>query len=146
MVISKKVPVRESEPFKLVTPPMYRIFKILITAHPKALFSMFFVAFFASFGVLAIQELVVNVEQSVARETRPLLGGDIAIEARNSFTGSLREAIESKLSDVESLKFSEKVNLETTLFDREGKTGLVKLVIVDPVYPLRSVFEITTFS
>ena len=82
-----------------------------------------------------------NVEESVAKESRPLLGADIAVRSDQTFTGNLRDIIHPALGDTSKLVFSEKIELETTLFDTSGKTGLVKIVIVDENYPMRSVFD-----
>lgn len=72
---------------------MFKLFKIGIITAPRALVTLFFIILLSATGVGVITQLVANIEVLVARETRPLLGADIAVEARAGYTGSLREAV-----------------------------------------------------
>jgi hypothetical protein len=72
---------------------MFKLFKIGITAAPRALIILFVIILLSATGVGVITQLVANVEVLVAREVRPLLGADIAVNARAGFTGSIREAV-----------------------------------------------------
>ena len=72
---------------------MFKLFKIGIITAPRALITLFAIILLSAIGVGVITQLVANIKVLVAQETRPLLGADIAVEARAGFTGSLREAI-----------------------------------------------------
>jgi putative ABC transport system permease protein len=125
---------------------MFKLFKIGIITAPRALVTLFFIILLSATGVGVITQLVANIEVLVARETRPLLGADIAVEARAGFTGSLREAVAPYIAGISWLKIGEKTTLNTTLFDATGKSILVKLVVVDDSYPMYSEFTTTALG
>ncbi len=125
---------------------MAKIFRTLIKTSPRALVILFLMLVFAMTGVLTIRELTDNVEKTVSAEARPYLGGDIALSANSTFTGSLRASAEALLSKENGLKFSEKIDFYTTLFDAEGKSQLVRIVAVDEGYPMYSKYSISPIN
>ncbi|MFZ4461361.1 MAG: hypothetical protein ACOYN2_02180 [Patescibacteria group bacterium] len=114
---------------------MFSLFRTFLFAHPKSVIRMFVVFVLAFSGFLIIKELTENVELTVARESRPFLGADITISTSEFMTGSIEKMIASSLSGTTYIS-AEKTDFYTTLFDREGKTGLVRIVAHTGSYPL----------
>ncbi len=76
---------------------MFSLFRTLLSADPKSIIRMLVVFTLAFAGFLITKELTDNVELTVARESRPFLGADIAISTSDMMTGSLQKILADKL-------------------------------------------------
>lgn len=106
---------------------MFRIFRLLFLSKPGAVFRLFLVFTLALTGFLSVRELTQNVERGVAEEVRPFLGGDVSISTNEPSSGSLLPLVSSRLSGI-AYESVEKSDFNTTLFDRDGNTGLVRVI------------------
>jgi predicted lysophospholipase L1 biosynthesis ABC-type transport system permease subunit len=92
-----------------------------------------------------MRQLTENIEQLVAKKTQPFFGGDIRISFNGYMSGSIQERIAPYLSWV-TYSFGEKTEFSTTLFDQEGKTGLLKVVAYSGTYPQKGILKLEKLS
>ena len=121
---------------------MLTLFRHIFQRNSRSVFILFLVLYLTGTGFLFIRELTENVTLLVSRETKPIFGSDIHV-VPNSYTSTpLQELVASTLSGM-TYTWWERTEFSTTLFDREGKTGLVNVVAYDGNYPQVWILRVT---
>ncbi len=109
-------------------------------ASKREFFAAFF-AFFVAFSVfLIVDSLSKAVVSQVELEARPALGADVTVTSNAPFTQDQESAV-SEACEKFSAECSRKVSFASTLFDKQGKTALLKFVGVEPGYPYYGDFQ-----
>ncbi len=119
---------------------MLTLLRLIIFRNSRALLTLFFVTLFSSVGFITLEQLTTNIESSVASETRPLFGADMVISPEGYTGASLIDIFAPYLTG-ETYIWAERHTFSTTLFDREGKTALVKIVSYRGAYPQRGILK-----
>jgi predicted lysophospholipase L1 biosynthesis ABC-type transport system permease subunit len=81
-----------------------------------------------------MRQLTANIEKQVVEQTQPLFGADIRISTSEDTGEELVDRLRPFLSGV-IYSWAERVEFSTTLFDREGKTGLINVIAYTGTYP-----------
>jgi predicted lysophospholipase L1 biosynthesis ABC-type transport system permease subunit len=81
-----------------------------------------------------MRQLTANIEKQVIEQTQPLFGADIRISGSEDTSVELIDRLRPYLSGV-TYSWAERVEFSTTLFDREGKTGLINVIAYTGNYP-----------
>jgi predicted lysophospholipase L1 biosynthesis ABC-type transport system permease subunit len=123
---------------------MLTLLRLIILRNWQALLTLFFVTLFSGVGFITLGQLTTNIESSVASETRPLFGADMIISV-DGYTGASLYATFAPYLSGEIYTWAERHKFSTTLFDQEGKTGLVKVVAYNGTYPQRGVLKTESF-
>lgn len=119
---------------------MLTLFRLIIFRNWQSLLILFVVILTSTVGFVTLGQLSSNIKSSVAAETRPLFGADMIISPQG-YTGiSLHDVFSPYLSG-EVYTWAERHEFSTTLFDREGKTGLVKVITYMGTYPQRGILK-----
>lgn len=119
---------------------MLTLFRLIIFRNWQSLLILFVVILASTVGFVTLGQLSSNIKSSVAAETRPLFGADMIISPQG-YTGiSLYDVFSPYLSG-EVYTWAERHEFSTTLFDREGKTGLVKVITYMGTYPQRGILK-----
>lgn len=100
-------------------------------ASKREFFAAFF-AFFVAFSVfLTVDSLSKAVVSEVELEARPTLGADVTVASSAPFTQDQESAV-FEICKGFSAECSRKISFSSTLFDKQGKTALLKFVGVEP--------------
>jgi len=124
---------------------MLKLFSLLFRRNFRSISVLFIVLVLSSTGFLVMRQLTENIENLVAQKTQPLFGGDIRITVNGYLSGTLEEKISPYLSGI-TYSFGEKVEFSTTLFDQDGKTGLLKVVAYTGTYPQKGILTRESLS
>ena len=85
-------------------------------------------------ALVAIDSFAANVQQSIAEQSRALLGGDINLRARSGFTPALDSLLDSlAAAGVPSAKLVSFASMATA--EPSGGTRLAQVRAVSPGYP-----------
>ena len=121
---------------------MFKLFRLIFIRNLPSIATLFVVLFLSSTGFLVMRELTENIEVAVSREAQPLFGADIRISSPDYTSEPLIERVSPYLSGI-SYSWWERTEFSTTLFDREGKTGLVRIVAYTGQYPQKWILELS---
>jgi predicted lysophospholipase L1 biosynthesis ABC-type transport system permease subunit len=115
---------------------MFKVFQLTLVRNWRSILLLFVVLVLASTGFLVLRQLTANIEKQVVVQTQPLFGADIRISSRSSNSGSLFSIFSPYLTGT-AYSWAERISFSTTLFDREGKTGLIQVIAYTGTYPQR---------
>ncbi len=91
-------------------------------------------------ALVAIDSFSANVQDSIAEQSRALLGGDVNLRARNGFTPAVDSILDSlKTAGIPSAKVVSFASMATT--SRSGGTRLAQVRAIAPGYPFYGVVE-----
>lgn len=124
---------------------MFKLFRLIFGRNIRSIGVLFFVLFLSSTGFLVMRQLTENIEIAVSRETQPIFGADIRISPRNYTPEPIISILSPYLSGV-SYSWWERTEFSTTLFDQEGKTGLINVVAYSGSYPQKWILELESLG
>ena len=113
-----------------------KIIKILLLSGKSYLLFIFIATFLSLFSYILSSNVVSSVEDYLASQIKPLLGGDVLISAREDWLGGEFYAQYDEIFIV-----AETIQTSTTLFDENRKPSLIDIVFIDGAYPIYDDFE-----
>ncbi len=115
---------------------MYTLFIRIILTNWRSILTLFIVLIFSGTSFLTLREITTNVDAFVTTKTKPLFGADIVIASRGYASGDIFPMI-APILEKEKYSIAERREFSTTLFDTDGKTGLVQVIAYSGSYPQR---------
>lgn len=113
---------------------MLKIFFLIFTRNIRSIAVLFFILVLSGTWFLVIRQLTENIERLVAEKTQPFFGGDIRITSNSYSSWTIIDIISPYLSWI-TYTYGEKTEFSTSLFDRDNKTWLIKVVAYSGIYP-----------
>jgi putative ABC transport system permease protein len=99
------------------------------------LFRLFFILFLAVFWFIFSDNIIKNANLLIQSETRDIIGWDISIEWNIPFSPQLEEKIQN-YENTYSIQATKKIDLDTSIADKNGNPALVDVEFVESEYPL----------
>lgn len=119
---------------------MLTLFRLIFLRNIRPITILFLTILLASVGLSFMLLLTRNVENQVSEQTRPLFGADIIVSPREYTPTPIIDQVAPLLSGT-LYSWWERTEFSTTLVDREGKTGLVKVVAYEGIYPQKWILK-----
>lgn len=120
-----------------------KLSKIFIGNNTKKFLLIIFCISLSLTGFLVSDNLVSNIQKIIADEARPVLGGDIKINADSWLSDEQLWYLES-LEESGKIEISEKISTFSTITDKFWEPDLASLVFVEDNYPLYGEFSVDT--
>lgn len=124
---------------------MLKLFFLIFTRNIRSISVLFSILVLSATGFLVIRQLTENIERLVAEKTQPFFGADIRITSNSYSSWTIIDAISPYLSWI-TYSYGEKTEFSTTLFDKNNKTWLIKVVAYSGIYPQKWLLTLDSLS
>lgn len=112
----------------------YTILWWLLRRHYARVLSMAWVFAVVMLVIVIVDQIVINIDQQIQSQTKPLVGADMLIDSAQPITGGIRETLDEQLA-IYGWEYADYVEFYTTVGAEGVEPKLAKVQWVHAAYP-----------